>query len=91
MDNLGATVDWQILGWMQQNNIDFVMEVTDKTRSDIKGGTLCVRNTMVAITDTTRNTMAMPSCLKLLSVLLINLMNSNPSRNSRSSTPTISG
>jgi UDP-N-acetylglucosamine pyrophosphorylase len=29
-----------ILNWMKKNNVDFVMEVTDKTRSDIKGGTL---------------------------------------------------
>jgi len=40
IDNLGATVDWNILSWMQQNNIDFVVEVTDKTKSDVKGGTL---------------------------------------------------
>jgi len=25
---------------MKANNIDFAMEVTDKTRSDVKGGTL---------------------------------------------------
>jgi len=40
IDNLGATVDFRILNWMKQNKIDFVMEVTDKTRSDVKGGTL---------------------------------------------------
>jgi len=40
IDNLGATVDFQILNWMEQDNIDFVMEVTDKTRADVKGGTL---------------------------------------------------
>ncbi|KAL6074716.1 UTP-glucose-1-phosphate uridylyltransferase [Balamuthia mandrillaris] len=40
IDNLGATVDFKILQYMKDNNVDFIMEVTDKTRSDIKGGTL---------------------------------------------------
>lgn len=40
VDNLGATVDFTILHNAVQNNRDFVMEVTDKTRADIKGGTL---------------------------------------------------
>jgi len=40
VDNLGATVDFKILNWAIQHNKDFVMEVTDKTRADIKGGTL---------------------------------------------------
>ena len=40
IDNLGATVDYSILNWMHENDIEFIMEVTDKTRSDVKGGTL---------------------------------------------------
>lgn len=46
IDNLGATVDLSILnkllGEKQADGkpIDFVMEVTDKTRADVKGGTL---------------------------------------------------
>ncbi len=40
IDNLGATVDFDILQFMAENNVEFVMEVTDKTRSDVKGGTL---------------------------------------------------
>jgi len=40
IDNLGATVDFSILNWMNEKDIDFVMEVTDKTRSDVKGGTV---------------------------------------------------
>lgn len=40
IDNLAATVDFKILEYMHENNVDFVMEVTDKTRADIKGGTL---------------------------------------------------
>lgn len=44
IDNLGATVDINILKFLltPQNgpSPEFVMEVTDKTRADIKGGTL---------------------------------------------------
>jgi len=40
IDNLGATVDFNILRNMQESGTDYIMEVTDKTRSDIKGGTL---------------------------------------------------
>lgn len=44
IDNLGATVDMSILNHLLEKNenekIEFVMEVTDKTRADVKGGTL---------------------------------------------------
>lgn len=45
IDNLGATVDLNILNKLvgEEKNakpIEFVMEVTDKTRADVKGGTL---------------------------------------------------
>jgi UTP--glucose-1-phosphate uridylyltransferase len=45
IDNLGATVDMKILNRLlgdtsQNKPIEFVMEVTDKTRADVKGGTL---------------------------------------------------
>ncbi|KAJ2738414.1 UTP-glucose-1-phosphate uridylyltransferase [Coemansia sp. Cherry 401B] len=40
VDNLGATVDPAILQHMADTGAEFVMEVTDKTKSDIKGGTL---------------------------------------------------
>ncbi|CAF3971656.1 unnamed protein product, partial [Rotaria sordida] len=42
IDNLGATVDLYILKHLLSNRIkhEFVMEVTDKTRADVKGGTL---------------------------------------------------
>ncbi|XP_015598067.1 UTP--glucose-1-phosphate uridylyltransferase isoform X2 [Cephus cinctus] len=44
IDNLGATVDLNILNLLMHpdNNQcpEFVMEVTDKTRADVKGGTL---------------------------------------------------
>jgi len=40
VDNLGATVDFNILNMMHEQQCEFVMEVTDKTRADVKGGTL---------------------------------------------------
>lgn len=46
IDNLGATVDLPILQKLIGENgsngkpVEFVMEVTDKTRADVKGGTL---------------------------------------------------
>ncbi|XP_077461132.1 UTP--glucose-1-phosphate uridylyltransferase-like isoform X1 [Stigmatopora argus] len=44
IDNLGATVDLRILrrlvGQSADKRCEFVMEVTDKTRADVKGGTL---------------------------------------------------
>lgn len=44
IDNLGATVDLNILNFLlggdTQGHCEFLMEVTDKTRADVKGGTL---------------------------------------------------
>ncbi|KAL7312874.1 UTP-glucose-1-phosphate uridylyltransferase [Mucor circinelloides] len=40
VDNLGATVDINILHHMVETDAEFMMEVTDKTKADIKGGTL---------------------------------------------------
>ncbi|XP_017136672.1 UTP--glucose-1-phosphate uridylyltransferase isoform X2 [Drosophila miranda] len=45
IDNLGATVDLNILNKLvgeerASTPVEFVMEVTDKTRADVKGGTL---------------------------------------------------
>ncbi|KAI8971393.1 UTP--glucose-1-phosphate uridylyltransferase family [Pilobolus umbonatus] len=40
VDNLGATVDLNILHHMVETDSEFIMEVTDKTKADIKGGTL---------------------------------------------------
>ncbi|KAH8828167.1 UTP-glucose-1-phosphate uridylyltransferase [Flagelloscypha sp. PMI_526] len=39
-DNLGAVVDERILQHMVDSQAEFLMEVTDKTKADIKGGTL---------------------------------------------------
>ncbi|KIP11653.1 hypothetical protein PHLGIDRAFT_17956 [Phlebiopsis gigantea 11061_1 CR5-6] len=39
-DNLGAVVDQQILQHMIESQAEFIMEVTDKTKADVKGGTL---------------------------------------------------
>nr|AIE13826.1 UDP-glucose pyrophosphorylase [Eucheuma denticulatum] len=40
VDNLGATVDLNILKNIVQRNVEYCMELTDKTRADIKGGTI---------------------------------------------------
>jgi UTP--glucose-1-phosphate uridylyltransferase len=40
IDNLKATVDLAILKHVHENGVEFLMEVTNKTRADIKGGTL---------------------------------------------------
>ncbi|KAJ1970052.1 UTP-glucose-1-phosphate uridylyltransferase [Dispira parvispora] len=40
VDNLGATVDPTILSHMAESGAEFIMEVTDKTKADIKGGTI---------------------------------------------------
>lgn len=39
-DNLGASVDLKILKLLKTSGSPFIMEVTDKTRADVKGGTL---------------------------------------------------
>jgi len=39
-DNLGATLDESLLGYFYENNLSFMMEVAEKTPSDLKGGHL---------------------------------------------------
>ncbi|PWN19161.1 UTP--glucose-1-phosphate uridylyltransferase [Microstroma glucosiphilum] len=40
VDNLGATVDLNIFQHMIDSQAEFISEVTDKTKADVKGGTL---------------------------------------------------
>ncbi|EGG19956.1 UDP-glucose pyrophosphorylase 2 [Cavenderia fasciculata] len=40
VDNLGAIVDFNILNMMDTTGCEYAMEVTNKTRADVKGGTL---------------------------------------------------
>ncbi|KAI5192901.1 UTP--glucose-1-phosphate uridylyltransferase [Nematocida minor] len=40
IDNLKAGIDLSILQYVIKDNVDFLMEVTKKTRADVKGGTL---------------------------------------------------
>jgi len=40
IDNLGATVDEKILKHVCDSHAEFCMELTDKTKADVKGGTL---------------------------------------------------
>lgn len=42
-DNLGATLELRILGWMVSEGLPFVMEVTERTAADRKGGHLALR------------------------------------------------
>ncbi|KAJ3197196.1 UTP-glucose-1-phosphate uridylyltransferase [Irineochytrium annulatum] len=40
VDNLGATVDTTILQHFADSGAEFIMELTDKTKADVKGGTI---------------------------------------------------
>ncbi|KAI9103009.1 UTP--glucose-1-phosphate uridylyltransferase-domain-containing protein [Phlyctochytrium arcticum] len=40
VDNLGATVDTTLLNHFADSGAEFIMELTDKTKADVKGGTL---------------------------------------------------
>jgi UTP--glucose-1-phosphate uridylyltransferase len=42
-DNLGATLDPRILGYVLDNGLPFLMEVADRTAADRKGGHLALR------------------------------------------------
>ncbi len=42
-DNLGATLDLTLLGFMAANDVPFIMEVARRTPADAKGGHLAVR------------------------------------------------
>ncbi|KAK2804493.1 putative UTP--glucose-1-phosphate uridylyltransferase [Emmonsiellopsis sp. PD_5] len=39
-DNLGAVVDMRILEHMMKSKAEYIMELTDKTKADVKGGTI---------------------------------------------------
>lgn len=49
VDNLGATVDLNILKNIVDRDVEYCMEVTDKTRADIKGGTIISYNGKVSL------------------------------------------
>lgn len=49
IDNLAATVNFDILQHMQESQCEYLMEVTDKTRADIKGGTLIEYGGMIKL------------------------------------------
>ncbi|KDQ21911.1 hypothetical protein BOTBODRAFT_50439 [Botryobasidium botryosum FD-172 SS1] len=40
VDNLGADVDLRILNHLVESKAEFLMELTDKTKADVKGGTI---------------------------------------------------
>ncbi len=43
-DNLGATLDLEILGWIATKQVPFLMEVAERTEADKKGGHLARRD-----------------------------------------------
>jgi len=49
IDNLAATVNFDILEHMEESDCEYLMEVTDKTRADIKGGTLIEYGGMIKL------------------------------------------
>ena len=49
VDNLGATVDVNILKMIVDSNCEYCMELTNKTRADIKGGTIISYNGKVSL------------------------------------------
>jgi UTP--glucose-1-phosphate uridylyltransferase len=55
IDNLGAEIDPCILGYFAANNLDFLMEVTDRTDMDRKGGHLArLKNGRLALREATQ-------------------------------------
>ena len=44
VDNLGATLDAGLLGFVDRRGLEFAMEVTPKSAADVKGGTLVRHN-----------------------------------------------
>ena len=44
LDNLAATLEPWVIGLLDAHGIDFLLEVTDRTRADRKGGTLVLLN-----------------------------------------------
>lgn len=106
VDNLGATVDVNILQHMIDTQAEFLMEVTDKTKADVKGGTIIdyegqvrlleiaqVPNEHVEDFKSVRKVSLFNSLILLLrcNVNDTNCTNVRVNHSSRSSTPTISG
>jgi len=49
LDNLAACVEPWILGLMSEEELDFILEVTDRTNADRKGGTPVIQNGRVQL------------------------------------------
>lgn len=74
IDNLGATVDLNILNFLLHPaegtvRAEFVMEVTEKTRSDVKGGTLIQYDDKIRLLEIAQvrrrlSTLLLPLCWK---------------------------
>lgn len=53
-DNLGAVIDMRILSYMLEKDIPFLMEVTEKTPADVKGGTLYLDDGLLRLLEVAR-------------------------------------
>lgn len=51
-DNLGATLDLRLLGWLAEAGLPFVMEVAHRTAADRKGGHLARRDGRLVLRET---------------------------------------
>jgi len=51
-DNLGATLDLRILGWVAEEGVPFAMEVARRTAADRKGGHLARRGSRLVLRET---------------------------------------
>jgi UTP--glucose-1-phosphate uridylyltransferase len=51
-DNLGASLDPRILDWFAERELPFLIEVTDRTESDRKGGHLARRDGQLVLRET---------------------------------------
>jgi len=78
VDNLGATVDLNIYQQMINSQAEYLMELTDKTKADVKGGTLIDYEGNLRL-------------LEVAQVPSITWKSSRTSTSSRSSTPTRCG
>ena len=43
-DNLGAVLDFKVLGYMIEHQLNYLMEITEKTSVDIKGGVIAAKD-----------------------------------------------
>jgi UTP--glucose-1-phosphate uridylyltransferase len=75
VDNLGAVVDMNILKYMEDSQSEYLMEVTDKTKADVKGGTVRLPSRLLegGNGSTDRRQVRKLICISLVSDQLVNV------------------